>query len=135
YDFATTKQLTFNHITGVTELKDAEAPVGAAVTQEAIESRAKQLAAEKLAQLQAEEETAAAKGGTPTVAEPTPAKILNAEGIGETALSDELGLSPLTVEILLTARTAANVEELLVTHPEWERNAVIGLLAGMSIAE
>jgi len=142
YDFATTKQLSFNHITGVTELKDVEAPISAAVTQEEIESRAKQLAAEKLAQLQAEEEAAksaaefaAEEEKAPAVAKPTPATLLKAEGISEEALSDELGLSPLTVGILLTARTVTDVEELLSTHPEWERNAVIGLMAGMSIAE
>lgn len=132
YDLAATKQLTFNHITGVTELKDAEA--SAAVTREEIESRAKQLAAEKLAQLQAEQETAV-EVTEPAAVEPTPAMILDLEGITEASLSDELGLSPLTVEILLTAPTVGDVEELLITHPEWERNAVIGLLAGMSIGE
>ncbi len=128
YKFATSKALKLNPINGVTELVTVDAPQGdGALSQEAIESRAKQLAAEKIAQLQAAQDAVA-----PTK---RPADILCEYGYTDAQLIDELGLSPLTVEILDKAPSEDAVEELMLTHPAWEQEAVVGLLVGQTIEE
>lgn len=85
--------------------------------------------AEKVARLQAKQEAqrAAEQAAEPAPAEPevepevepTPADVLKEHGVSSAQLTDELGLAPLTAEILLTAPTVGVVEELIETHPAW----------------
>lgn len=158
YALATSKKLVVNPINGTTALVEATSAgsdTSTQVNKSEIESRAKQLLAKELARIQAaEEENAAAKSEsgpedsstsgvstasvleTPAVAaEPRPAEILAESGIEENDLLQELGLDPLTVELLLQADSLAQIEDYLIVRPAWEHDAVVGLLAGMTVSE
>lgn len=138
YALAPSKALKLNPVNGVPELVDVETPQGSgALSQEEIESRAKQLAAEKVAQLQAEQEAAQEAGDAETPAQdhPRPATLLKEHGYALSQLTDELGLSPVTVEILTEAPTVDAVEELMTKSPAWEQSAVVGLMVGQTIEE
>lgn len=130
YALATSKSLVINEVTGVPTLVDVTTADPTRSRAE-IESRAKALAAEKLAQLQTES-TATVPDTAP---EPSPAQTLRDHGITDAQLIDELGLSLEVAALIDAAPTTAELEELLTTVSAWERDAVIGLLAGLSIAE
>lgn len=125
YALAVRTTLKINPITGVTELSQSEPDLSevssSEVSSSEVDSRAKALAAEKLAELQ--------------TTGPTPADTLTSFGLTEAALTDDLGLSPATARIAFSASSETEVQELLAAGPEWESDAVIGLLAGLSIAE
>lgn len=148
YQLATSKKLVVNPVNGTTALVEATASGvtgGGVVNQAEVESRAKQLLAEELARIQADEEqkTLEKKAATsdsqenspPVVPEKRPAEILAEAGVKEDDLGQQLGLSPLTVELLLTADSLGILEGYLTTQPAWEHDAVVGLLAGLSIEE
>lgn len=123
YELAGRATLRINPVTGVTELlQQAPATTKADIDAE-IESRAQAIAAEKVAQALVEHQAE------------TPGSILAARGITEEVLTDELGLSPTAARIVFTASTDIEAQELLEVGPAWESDAVIGLLAGLSIEE
>lgn len=153
YALATKVRMRTNPVTGVTEvLTVSDAPSKAEMEAE-IEARARAYAAEELARQQVEQQQDAAEAAeavvesepvpteapveAPVEAPPTPApaETLSAFGISSEQLLDELGISPVAVEIVSTARSEAELEALLAGSPAWEHDAVIGLLAGLSIAE
>lgn len=155
-ELAKRKKLKLNPITGITELIDAE-PADNALSSEEIESRAKRLAAEKLAQLKAAEEhtddtavvtsasglSAAKSGGSAfnstsvsvSHENECPKDILAASGITNADLRNELGLSAETVALIESAETIQHAEQLLDEANAWEKDAFLGLMAGMSIAD
>lgn len=115
--------LSIDPTTGVTSIQTlAPLPTPEEIEAE-IQSRAAAIAAEKVAEQAIEQEAIA------------PVRILAEHGITEKMLSDELGLSPLSVNIVMRAKTEAETQELLAAGPSWEADAVLGLLAGMSIKE
>ena len=139
-----------NAVNGNFEItQEAAAPDHVDVEAE-IESRAKKLAAEKLAQLQAEEQAKAAQAAdeklddaplsAPDVpvepAEPTPAavtpprEVLAELGVTDTQLLDDIGLSPVALEAIRRAGDEEELDGLLSLGPAWELDAVIGLLSG-----
>ena len=144
-----------NAVNGNFEItQEAAAPDHVDVEAE-IESRAKKLAAEKLAQLQAEEQAKAAQAAdeklddaplsAPDVpvepAEPTPAavtpprEVLAELGVTDTQLLDDIGLSPVALEAIRRAGDEEELDGLLSLGPAWELDAVIGLLSGMTVGE
>ncbi|WP_151641609.1 3'-5' exonuclease [Corynebacterium sp. 11A] len=103
-----------------------------------IESRAKQRAAEIAAQqlADAQKDQSDASVGTPAQLPQTPPReILRAASISTEDLRTELGLSPDTIAAVQAAENDTVLEELLAERPEFEHDAIVGLLAGMSIAE
>lgn len=161
YALATSKKLVVNEVSGVPQLVDAPSQREAeGLSRAEIESRAKQLAAELVAQERAEREAAeagtrsaeqevsstsadaavadtAAEGSGPVeTSEPTAEeRPWDAVDVDKRALTDELGLSPETVALLEAADTVEQLEATLVTVASWEHDAVVGLLSGMSITE
>lgn len=149
YKLAMSKTFVVNGVSGVPQLVDATSQAEAeGLSEEEIESRAKKLAAEMLAQERAKQEAeeAAAKAKVAQTTQPQDADKAPAAAkeevrpremvdIDKHALTDELGLSPHTVALLEVADTVEQLESTLVTAAAWEHDAVVGLLSGMSIAE
>ncbi|WP_276651316.1 3'-5' exonuclease [Corynebacterium vitaeruminis] len=130
YEFAVKARMRTNPVTGVTELLTvSDAPSQEEIEAE-IESRAKAYAAEQLAKQQVEE---AARPATPV--RKAPREILDAAGITREMLSDQLGISPVSVAIVYESEDERTLDGLLGESPSWERDAIIGLLAGLSIEE
>ena len=149
YALATSKTFVVNGVSGVPQLVDADSQAETgALSEEEIQSRAKKLAAEMVAEQRAKQEAeeasanaeradAAETEGAPLApaAEQEKARPWDMVDVDKRALTDELGLSPDTVALLETADTVAQLEATLVTVAAWELDAVVGLLAGMSIEE
>lgn len=144
YALATSKTLVVNEVSGVPSLVDATAPeASTAIPQAEIESRAKRLAAEQraaeaAAEAKAKAESEAQADAAPSVdaaADGEGVRPWDAVGVGKHELSDELGLSPQTVAVLERAATTEEALTALAGAPEWEQDAVVGLLSGMSTAE
>lgn len=158
-DYAARLRIRSNPVNGVLdfvveETEDNEADVAAE-----IESRAQQLAAEKLAKLQAEQEAAAAhdesessedseaeapasrtetqQGETTTVVTPAvpPRKTLMDAGIDQEALETQLGISKVSIGATWRAESEDDLESLLAKSADWEKDAIVGLIAGMTIDE
>lgn len=129
YELAARATMKINPITGVTELHTGSKDR----SEEEIEARAKALAAQKIAELAAQEaeQVAAEVAAAP----PTPADVLTRQGIVESTLTDELGFSPLSARAVFTAGSESALADSLADCPEWELDAVIGLLAGLSVAD
>ncbi|WKD60140.1 ATP-dependent DNA helicase PcrA [Corynebacterium ciconiae DSM 44920] len=103
-----------------------------------IESRAKQRAAEIAAQQLAaahEQQPEPPVGTAAQLPQIPPRESLRQAGISTEELITELGLSADTVADIEAADTEAVLDELLEDRPEFERDAILGLLAGMSIDE
>ena len=106
-----------------------------------VDARAKKRAADLLAQQMYEEQQRAAEASaaveTTKVAIPTPPPrdILRERGITRDDLLTELGLSPTVVADVEGATDENDLDAALSTCLEWERDAVLGLVAGMSIDE
>ena len=66
---------------------------------------------------------------------PPPRDILRERGITRDDLLTELGLSPTVVADVEGATDENDLDAALSTCLEWERDAVLGLVAGMSIDE
>lgn len=131
YKLAMTKTFVVNGVSGVPQLVDAASQAEAeGLSEKEIESRAKKRAAEMLAQERAKQEADEAAAAAKDEERPWE-KV----GADKHALTDELGLSPQTVALLEVADTGDELESMLATVAEWEREAVEGLLCGMSIAE
>lgn len=64
-----------------------------------------------------------------------PADALIAAGITVDALYDQLGIPAATTAHVALAPTMDDVDSYLAKRPEWERDAIGGLLAGMTIDE
>ena len=115
-----------------------------------IDKRAKELAEAELARKRAEELAAAAgevskqdppaESKTETargVEKPAkaPRDTLAENGIDQQTLATELGISQLSIEATWRAESEDDVLTLLADSPEREKDAILGLLAGLSIAE
>ena len=115
-----------------------------------IDKRAKELAEAELARKRAEEEAAAAgevskqdppaESKTETargVEKPAkaPRDTLAENGIDQQTLATKLGISQLSIEATWRAESEDDVLTLLADSPEREKDAILGLLAGLSIAE
>ncbi|MGP5592170.1 3'-5' exonuclease [Corynebacterium flavescens] len=152
YDLATSKSLVVNAVTGVTQLVDVSAAGAggagdggagtaggsAGLSQAEIESRAKAIAAQKVAEYQAQQAaTDAAKETARADSKDAerPAAILGEHGITAEQLRNELGLSPQVVALIEEASSLEQLEKLWEGISNWERDATLGLLSGMSIAE
>ena len=152
-ELARRTKLKLNPVTGITELIDAST-TGAGLSEEEIESRAKKLAAEKLAELKAkeekhkiEEESATTASGqsqssprntdtaVATQKQKSPQEVLAAYGISAADLRNEMGFSVETVATIHSAETIEQAEKLLDSARTWEKDAFLGLMAGMSIEE
>lgn len=143
---AKSKTLVVNAVTGSTSLVDAVSPeIAPLVPEEEIESRAKRRLAELVAEeaiarqddpVPGEESSAAETEEAGDTSEgQRPADRLRELGIEESALTDELGLSPQTVVNIAKAASEEELKELLVAAPAWEADAIEGVLAGLSVAE
>ena len=149
-DYAKKVKVGVNPVNGSFEvIQETAAPDDVDVEAE-IESRARKLAAEKVAQLQVEQETTQKTDdpepdASDATADPEPAaaaapatpprETLAALGITDEALLDDLGLSPIALEAIRRARDEEELDGLLSPGPAWELDAVIGLLSGMTIDE
>lgn len=149
-DYAKKVKVGVNPVNGSFEVIQETAAPDAVDVEAEIESRARKLAAEKVAQLQVEQENTQktydpepdASDATVDI-EPAPApapttpprETLAASGITDEALLDELGLSPIALEAIRRARDEEELDGLLSPGPAWELDAVIGLLSGMTIDE
>lgn len=139
YELASKVRMRTNPVTGVTELLTvSDAPSKEEIEAE-IESRARAYAAQQLAQQQAQEDESVASAPVETVTEASveepPAAILADAGITIEQLLNELGISPVSAEIVSSAESESQLESLLIESPSWEHDAIIGLLAGLSIEE
>lgn len=139
YDLATSKSLSVNPVTGVTELVESTAgsAQGAlpATTESELDSRAKQLAAQMVAERQASAESEASAARGAASAAPRPIEDLQNRGIGIEQLKNELGMSSPTVAVLANASAWDAIAGQLTNAPAWEADVVVGLEAGMSIQE
>ncbi|KAB1503860.1 AAA family ATPase [Corynebacterium sp. 320] len=135
YDLATSKSLVINEVNGVPKLVDVPT-AHAEVSRAEIESRAKALAAEKVARYHAEQSVKESDAKSSDAApEVSPREALEQEGITPQQLHEELGLSAETLAFIDQAHNNPELEALLESSAPWEHDAVIGLLAGLSIAE
>lgn len=157
-DYASRLRLRKNPVTGVIDFIEDAPKVAPKIPQDEIEARAKQLAAQKLAELQAEEEAKRdQKAEHDTKAEDTgdgesdvdpkgsatvvvkqqtvPRETLTSAGVDKSALAEQLGLSELAIEATWGAKNEDDLFALLSNAPAVERDALFGLLAGLSIAE
>lgn len=158
-DYAAKLRIRRNPVNGVFDFVVEETETNAQAVADEIESRAQQLAAEKVAQLQAENEAAAthddheseldveaAEPTVPTVAHtaeittvvtPTvpPRKTLSDAGIDQESLESQLGISKVSIGATWRAESENDLESLLAMSPNWEKDAILGLIAGMTIDE
>ena len=144
YNLATSKSLVVNAVTGVTQLVDVASSVAGGISGESvdgtkkfsqseIESRAKALAAQKVAEYQASQATR--EQAAEDKESKRPGEIIAAAGIGADELRAQLGLSAEAVALIQEATSLEELEKLLEGHSNWEHDATLGLLSGMSIAE
>ncbi|WP_018296346.1 3'-5' exonuclease [Corynebacterium lubricantis] len=139
YDYASKTVFTTNPINGIPQLTQtgrSQAEINAEV-----ESRLKAREAEEAALRQVEAEAVAASSSTevaveePVVkvpaAEPTPSEQLAELEIDVEQLEQELGISPVTTGIVAKAKDLADLDALLSASPTWERDAILGVLAGL----
>ncbi len=140
YALATTVRMRSNPVSGVTQLDYGAAGSGgqegrsdAEIAAE-IESRARRLAAEKIAADQAR--PGAEPAPTPVPSQPpAPGEALRAAGLGPEDLENELGISPTATGVVFAARDERDLESLLADSPAWELDALLALVSGYSIPE
>ena len=140
YALATTVRMRSNPVSGVTQLDYGAAGSGgqegrsdAEIAAE-IESRARRLAAEKIAADQAR--PGAEPAPTPVPSQPpAPGEALRAAGLGPEDLENELGISPTATGVVFAARDERDLESLLADSPAWELDAILALVSGYSIPE
>lgn len=132
--YAKKVRLRSNPVNGVIEVISDAPLTDPQDIKEEIESRAKQLAAEKIAEERARAE-AAAVAQPVAVPQPSPQETLRRANVTEEELTDVLGVSPLAIEALNQAETEADLDRLLEGRPDWEKDALFGILAGMTPQE
>lgn len=133
-DFAARLRLETNPSNGVIELITDTPASSQQSIQENIESRAKQLAAEQIAAHQAAQQSGVEAKPT-SLPQQDPQETLTHAGICTQDLREQLGISPSSITALEEARDEEILEQLLSESPAWEKDAILGVLAGMSIAE
>ncbi|AKK12017.1 3'-5' exonuclease [Corynebacterium uterequi] len=143
-DYAARLVVRQNPVNGVFSLITETPPASAAAIDAEVESRAKRLVEQRLAEQQAaqqaEQQTTPAVDVQPAavpaaVPAAAPRDTLTAAGITDADLTDTLGVSPVAVAATWRADSEADLDALLFDSPTWERDAILGLLAGMSVEE
>lgn len=121
--------LKVNPVNGITELIELTTP-DVDTTASVDESRAKadQAAREAFAQVDAEI-------SEQTQSRPSPGQALTAAGIDHDTLVSDLGISTAVAEAVFRVETEDELDGALEGHPVWEGDAVLGLVAGLSIEE
>lgn len=160
-EYAAKLRFRRNPVNGVIDFIEDSPEIDTAAIEAEIEARAQQLAAEKLAKLQTEQQAteavitgtavadarsdnaagsnneAADVGNVAVVETPeTPPRVtLTNNKIDESLLAEKLGLSKVSIGATWRAESEEDLEALLAESSTWEKDAIIGLLAGMSINE
>lgn len=132
YELAAKARMRMNPVTGVTELLTVSDTPSPEEIQAEIESRAKAYAAEQLAQQQADVTPPPSMEASE---EKSPKEILETAGITSEMLLKELGISPVSLKVVFSAASESELDALLEASPSWEHDAIIGVLAGLSIEE
>lgn len=70
-----------------------------------------------------------------TVDLPQPRDAFETHGYTPELLEKELGIEPAATQVVMGLESEDNIEDVLVGSPAWERDALLGIVAGFSIEE
>lgn len=118
-------RLDVNPINGITRLIEETTPAPQAIADLHSRKKAEQAAATARKQATKEE----------TAKMPRPCDAFEARGYTPEILERELGIEPAAAQVVVGLETEANIEEVLEGSPAWERDALLGIVAGLTIAE
>lgn len=122
-------RLSVNPINGITQLIEESTPKAPAVSE--VESRRKAEEAAKKAATIAQQQTEKSL----EVELPHPRAVFESHGYTPELLEQELGIEPAATLVVLDLESEETIETALSTSPTWERDALLGIVAGFSIAE
>lgn len=131
YAKATGIRLEVNPINGITRLIEETAPAKPSAQDRADRQKAEAAAREaaELSAQQAQEEAASVKEVE------APGAALLREGYTADVLEQELGVDPTVTTTVLALADETGLEAALSSSPAWERDALLGLIAGLSLEE
>ncbi|WP_245974859.1 3'-5' exonuclease [Corynebacterium alimapuense] len=148
YELAATVSMRSNPVSGVTQLSFAETPsaLSSVDISAEVESRAKKLAAEKIAAAAVAEAAADATDVVDTVdsvdavapavsISDSPGKVLTEAGLTQAILEEQLGISPVATAVVFAVDDERDLDSLLADSPQWELDAILSLVAGFSIEQ
>ncbi|GAB3593850.1 DNA-dependent helicase II [Corynebacterium faecale] len=118
-------RLDVNPVNGITRLIEETAPVRQTTAD--LESRRKAEKAAATAHHQAEQEV--------TVDLPKPRDAFENRGYTPELLEQELGIEPAATQVVMGLDSEDNIEDVLEGSPAWERDALLGIVAGFTIEE
>lgn len=131
YDRATKIRLEVNPINGLPRLIEDTAPARPG-EQEIADRQKADAAAREAAELS---DRQAQEKNIPAASAEVPGAALREEGYTAEVLEQELGVDPAVTTAVLALDSEVGLEDALSDSPAWERDALLGLIAGLGLDE